>query len=459
MNEINFKKLPIQSLSKIQGWHLIGKNSSYSSNIGLSWNDMMDIEKIPIFNTYLKIKNSKCINVILVNLGDSKITVENMLTKDIYKLNSYKKYNILNNCNKVYIKCKNNVSMNYTKIGNILLVLFNINFIYKNKDKIKHTIFVKDFLLSSGITDSIQYIHTIALEPFEYYNTKNWNFIEKCMGNKYEYTKLLLDQWKNVNPYKKVESPRKSIPKKIHWIWLKKNPEKYDTVLNSEFYKYMKTWIAKNMEYKFLLWTDIDDLKITSEISNYITIKNSNDIMKIIKKLPNDIMKKILYIYKNHPNVGCKSDVLRQIILYYEGGIYSDVNDSACLCSVDSFISKFDYIIGLEPVMYVNNAIIGCCKSHKITKAMIAWLAYNYKNFIKDFSYLEKDDIDDWVVNNTGPIALTSIIYDKLLNDHFSNTCIFPSSWFYPNYMIKKSNIHWLKPVSIFSHYDRRDYL
>ena len=128
-------------------------------------------------------------------------------------------------------------------------------------------------------------------------------------------------------------------------------------------------------------------------------------------------------------------------------------------------MDKFDYIIGLEPVIYVNNAIIASKKKHPIGKAMISWLSHNAHDFVEEWKEDYKDESqdakDDYIVSTTGPIAMTQAIFGvmKRKNPGLEHSLFLPSAWVYPNYWIAESPSVWLKPVSMFSHYDRRDYL
>lgn len=182
-------------------------------------------------------------------------------------------------------------------------------------------------------------------------------------------------------------------------------------------------------------------------------------------KLPDEVRTKIKYLYYNHPNPGARADTLRQVVLYYQGGVYCDVNDAACLVSLEKFLQKHDYFIALEPVMYANNAVIGSKKKHIISKLMIAWLAFIGKEFVREWKeeYVDADqeDRDDYIVSNSGPIAITQVIFGILMDnpEKLKNSLILPSSWVYPNYWMKESPLEWLKPVSITGHYDRRDFL
>jgi hypothetical protein len=121
-------------------------------------------------------------------------------------------------------------------------------------------------------------------------------------------------------------------------------------------------------------------------------------------------------------------------------------------------------MIGMEPVMYVNNAIIASKKGHVVPKRFLAVLAANAHDYvqewIEDYAHeTEQDAKDDYIVGTTGPIAMSGIIFGVLRDHTLKHSVIFPSSWVYPNYWIPEPSNVWLKPVSLFGHYDARDYL
>jgi hypothetical protein len=129
-------------------------------------------------------------------------------------------------------------------------------------------------------------------------------------------------------------------------------------------------------------------------------------------------------------------------------------------------MNHFDFMAGMEPMMYVNNAFIASTSKHIISKNFLLFIAQNSKNFIDSWDpKMDKSDKDDLVVSQTGPLAFSGIINGIINNDHNDNhnvlprTCIFPSKFIYSNYEIANNPLSWLSPVSLSGHFDERAYL
>jgi hypothetical protein len=317
----------------------------------------------------------------------------------------------------------------------------------------------------TGVPDQEQYINTVGIENFDYVDTRGWEYRDTQTEVKSDFVELLLEQWETVNPNKRSPAPV-GIPNVVHWIWLRRDPKKQEFgELKGTFHKFMKTWIDRNPEFTFNIWTDNPNFEVPKQFGDIINVKGPQDIEDLLDKLPDQVRNNIKYLMKNHGNVGARSDTLRQCILYFEGGIYADVNDAMCMAPLDKMFEKFDFIIGMEPVVYVNNAIIASKKRHPIPQAMITWLAHNAREFVDewehDYTDEEQDAKDDYIVSTTGPIAMTQVMFGVMKNSirKLDHSLILPSAWVYPNYWIPESPGVWLKPVSIFSHWDGRSFL
>jgi mannosyltransferase OCH1-like enzyme len=278
-----------------------------------------------------------------------------------------------------------------------------------------------------------------------------------------EFVYLLAGQWsKNINNLKKASIKNGGIPKKIHWIWLSKDPrgpkKSYDI---SSFIPFFESFIVRNPNYEFYLWTNFENIINKSKYSDKITIVN--DFSKLYKK--SKISSEITDFIDNGPNVGLRSDILRMLILKEIGGLYADVNDMLCLMPLDSILTKFDFICGTEPMMYVNNAFVGARKGHELIKRFFDFLDIKniYDSYDKNF---RKEDLDDWVISHTGPKYISEIIfgylYDKKSKNDKGNSSrvlVGPSKMFYANYNIKKDSKFWITPYSFTGHFDQRTFI
>jgi hypothetical protein len=467
---MDLQKIPLYSLPKLYGWHLLprqriptkGKVHKY---FGANWWDLLLNNMLPTHTGTITIPGKKYSNIILVNLGTDYTRLTNTETGDVYAIAPGKRNSVNNLTSSITLKSDNSKNEMYlTKIGAVGLLLLNVQDLVTGKSSIKNTDIFTDFLLMNGVVDKDQYLNTVGLESMDAVITQGWTYIDTEQKAKSDFTDDLLEHWKSVNPGKRSYS-KGQIPKAINWIWVRKDiREDSYGALDPKFYKFMRSWIDRNPGFKYNMWTDNPNFNVPEEFKGIITIRGPEDIKKILAKLPKEVRSSITYLYKNHINPAVRSDVLRQVILYYEGGVYADVNDGLCLAPLEKMLEKFDYIIGMEPVMYVNNAILASKKRHPITQAMLAWLAHISKDFVEEWEsdYLdaEAEDRDDYIVNMSGPIALTYVIFGLLESGKkLDSTLILPASWVYPNYWIPESPENWLKPMSIFAHYDGRTFL
>ena len=467
-------KFPPYSLPKLYGWHMMTKQDIKETGkiyqyFGANWWDLLMNGILPISVGSITVKTKDAHAIIFINLGADTVTMTNTDTGDVYNVMPGKRSTVNNTFDRtVTLTCsKPDSKMHLTKIGSIWIILLQVEQIKDGKAMVKDSDIFNDFLLMTGIPDKDQYFNTVGLEELGYFNVEGWKYIGEESGGKLDFADMLLEQWEQVNPKKKSNSPRQ-IPKIIQWIWLRRDISKKEYgPLKPVFYKFMNTWVERNPGFQFNIWTDNPNFAVPKQFQDVITVKGPDEIEKLMDKLPDEVRNKIKYLYKNHQNPGARSDTLRQVILYYEGGIYSDINDGACLAPMEKMCEKFDYIIGMEPVMYVNNAIIASAKKHPIGQAMIAWLAKNSKDFVEewaiDYKDAEQEERDDYIVSTTGPIALTQAAFGIFQNPkkrkQLNHSLFLPSAWVYPNYWIPESPGVWLKPVSITAHFDMREYL
>lgn len=466
-------KFPLYSLPKLYGWHLMPKQNLKETGkiykyFGANWWDLLLDKKLPLHQGKITIKTSKAHAIIFVNIGKTPVKMTNSHTGDVYNVIPGKRSQVNNTFDKTitFTSSKPKNMIHVTKIGNINIILLQVQEIKNGKSSVKNSAIFDDFMLMTGVPDKDQYLNTVGIEGIDAVKVKGWKVVDVVEGAKSDYVEMFIDHWDKVNPKKRKAKPAVLIPEKIHWIWLRLDPKKKKYgKLKSVFYKFMRTWIERNPTFEINIWTDNPEFPVPKEFKDAVKIRGPNHIKSLIKRLPEQIRSKISYLYYNHPNVGARSDTLRQIILYLIGGVYADINDACCLAPLKKLCKKFDYFIGLEPVVYVNNAIIASKPKHIICKCMLAWLADSAHDFVRewkdDYFDAEQDEKDDFIVSYSGPIAMTTVIngvfdqYEKKL-DH---SLILPSSWIYPNYWIPESSDNWLKPVSICAHFDRRDYL
>lgn len=203
------------------------------------------------------------------------------------------------------------------------------------------------------------------------------------------------------------------IPKIIHQIWIGNN-KKPDVWMNT----FKIDYIEKNPHYQYKLWND-------------------ENIIELLDKYP-----KIKFIYNLEDTYNGKSDILRYLILYENGGIYIDAD------SVWINDRSFDYLTdncntgmfaAIEPnTTHITGGVIGSNKFNVLLQRII--------NHIEEFT----------IVNNNfnrhkylrmrhihGPSNIIGpLLFNKYTKDE--NITIYPSHYFYPIswYGIKTIDAH-----------------
>ncbi len=470
-------KTAVYNLPLIKKFHAFKKlnlsdvpNEVRYKNFGLNWWDIFS-NGFNIQNEYEIPTNipDPCTGILLINLGIHEVVVENKHNKDTYHIqpNEISIYNVVNH-NKiiVYDKHKKNISIQPVIYGQSLYIYINPDYIIDKQNKIINSPVYYDFFISCGILNRSLYYYTTGLNA----NVVKVEIIDDKVdtienpGSMQDFVGFLEDHW----TYKcnlKLKKIKDCIPRKIHWVWLAKdlkNKEYFDT---KKFAKFMETWAIRNPNCELNLWTDFKKIDIPDL---NIRIRNENDIDSIINKInPKSLIKNIKKLIKTHHNVGIRSDTLRQVILYVEGGIYCDINDMCCLISLEDCIENFNFICGVEPMLYINNAIIGAKPKHEINLRFLKFLSYNIDNTFNNFPDQDnREEIDCFVCDNSGPIKFSSIIYGafvhnneiEIIND-LEDTIIFPCKFLYSNYDVKKSSEFWLTPMSLTAHYDDRSFI
>jgi len=464
-------RFPAYSLPKIYGWHLIPKQDLKETGkvfkyFGANWWDLLMDGKLELNKGTVEVKTRDVHAVVFINLGVDAVLMTNKVTGDVYSVQPGKRSIVNNTYDKTvsFTSSNDSTEIHVTKIGNMYIILLQVEQLRSGKSKINKTAVFNDFLLMSGVPDKDQYLSTLGMEEMAALSFDDWKYVSDENDSKSDWVEYLLEQWDRCNPSRSGK-PKKHIPFKIHWIWLSRyhDGREYGKI-RPKFYKFMETWIQRNPNFEFNLWTDNPNFNTPKRFSDVIRVRGPSEIANVIKKLPPTVSKKIMYMFKNHPNVGARSDTLRQVVLYKEGGIYADINDASCLVQMEMMCTKFDFMIGVEPVMYVNNAIIGAKKGHIINKRFISYLAHHAHDFVQEWkedyaNEPEQEAKDDYIVSTTGPIAMSTIIFGVFKDVVMKNSVIFPSSWVYPNYWLPESPQTWLKPISITAHFDARDYL
>ncbi|GAB7351781.1 hypothetical protein MBLNU459_g2355t1 [Dothideomycetes sp. NU459] len=203
-------------------------------------------------------------------------------------------------------------------------------------------------------------------------------------------------------------------PRKIWQTW-KVNP----LVFEERDHNLALTWSDKNPEYRYEVLTDRNDL---AYVERYFGADGFNRL-------------DIVYTYRELKARIIKADLLRYLIMYVEGGVYTDI-DVEALRPVSRFIPDryderdIDMVIGVEidQPEFVNHTILGQkCQSFcqwtfmcKPRLPVMLQLVDNIQVWLKSVAEEQKVGISDikldfdQVISGTGPSAFTKAILDDI---------------------------------------------
>ena len=165
------------------------------------------------------------------------------------------------------------------------------------------------------------------------------------------------------------------------------NIPKFDPLLQEA----INSWIEYNPEYIMKIYSGND-------CRNYIKRYFNNEILHTFDKL-------IPYAYK--------ADFMRLLILYNEGGIYSDMR-TVCTNSLNKlFPSDMQFFIAKDqPLKSLFNGFIISIPKHEILRRAIKEIINNVKARYYGKNYLSP----------SGPCMLGKVAYDDIINKKFPHT-------------------------------------
>ncbi|KXL41391.1 glycosyltransferase family 32 protein [Acidomyces richmondensis BFW] len=180
-----------------------------------------------------------------------------------------------------------------------------------------------------------------------------------------------------------------------------------------------KTWLAKNPDFRYEVLTDMNDMAYV-EANFGPTGLNRLDIVYMYRELTARII---------------KADLLRYMVMYIEGGVYTDI-DVEALKPVSSFIPErwnerdIGMVVGVEVDQpeYHNHSVLGQkCMSFcqwtfmcKPRQPVMLTLIENIIKWLKNVATEQKVPIGeiqldfDQVISGTGPSAFTRAILDDV---------------------------------------------
>ena len=189
---------------------------------------------------------------------------------------------------------------------------------------------------------------------------------------------------KKINPTKQTEYSFK-IPLNIYQTWENNKVPK-------GMYEAIHTWINLNPEYTYSLYDSQDRL-------NYVINFNCSDFSFNNEEL--------LYCYNNMAQNAAKADIWRYLILYNQGGVYTDI-DTECIIPLKDYIKEEDeFLNGLNNRGQVYQTFIFTKPKHYFLKELIELVVYNIKN---------KSFVNEWhdLKSLTGPTTINYAIKKHL---------------------------------------------
>jgi mannosyltransferase OCH1-like enzyme len=216
------------------------------------------------------------------------------------------------------------------------------------------------------------------------------------------------------DPSLRTVSKAREFPKKIWQLW------KVDVLsLEQRDLPRAKSWIQNNPGHRYEVLTDDNDVQYVETVYGLDGL-NRPDIVHMYKSITAKIV---------------RADILRYLVMYAEGGVYTDI-DVESLRPVSRFIPEqyegrdIDMVIGIEVDQpeYANHPILGGkCKSFcqwtfmckpglpvmlKLVERITTWLTEVARRQNVPISEVQLD-FDD-IIAGTGPSAFTEAILEDI---------------------------------------------
>lgn len=246
---------------------------------------------------------------------------------------------------------------------------------------------------------------------------------------------------------KAVNEKKHSIPHIIHQIWF--GVTGAPPLLIKQW---QKTWRKHHPTWRFIFW---NEQMLREHCSK--TFTNEHEFQEA----------------KSSGNYARMSDIARYELLYAVGGLYVDT-DTICFKSFANLLDNYDFMVNIEPVVYLltcANCIIGSKKNHPIMAECIKKI-HSYSSDTRsvdelfDYSklppfihyFFQSKKLRETLVK-TGPGLLTQSVIAGI-NQHGNHDIIFPSQVLTPlqqkiteqtysyhdfENIFKDTDTHWVK--------------
>jgi len=164
-------------------------------------------------------------------------------------------------------------------------------------------------------------------------------------------------------------SPIQTIPKTLHFVWIgpKQFPE--ESIAN------LISWKTHHPTWQMFFWTDDKERPLPIEGMK----------RRLLEELD---LGPLQPFFEASVNWGEKSDLVRYMVIYEEGGIYTD-HDVECVRPLDPLSSHYDFVAGFAPLHFYtfslnspfvpNNGIIISRPHHPILEKTISRLSARWE--------------------------------------------------------------------------------
>lgn len=210
-----------------------------------------------------------------------------------------------------------------------------------------------------------------------------------------------------------------TVPKVIHFIWIGPRPFPKNSLDN------LKSWKQFHPNWKICFWTDSKDRPLPM----------SGMERRLIQEFDFGPFEKLMAATDNWAE---KADLIRYMILYKEGGIYTD-HDVEAFRSLSPLAKSFDFVVGLEWYNYHPgmdscvspcNAIIISRPDHPVMRETIDRIVRTWDEIARRFPGKDPLGVQQRVIARTFDGMAISV--KKFRNLPGYRDIILPNSYFYP---------------------------
>jgi mannosyltransferase OCH1-like enzyme len=237
---------------------------------------------------------------------------------------------------------------------------------------------------------------------------------------------------KPLNRYKRAiqyleQDAINTVPKALHFIWMGPRPFPENSTLN------LISWKERHPSWNFFFWTDKPE--------------RSPPLEGVHRRLISDLdLGQFQRFFEESDNWSEKSDLIRFMIMYKEGGIYVD-HDVKCIRALDPLSSHYDFVAGYEPLhpngytikgaFVPNTGLIISRPHHPIMKRVIERLSARWDIFAKKYPGQDRASVACRVLMRTfDPFAHC---VSRFIEDDEYRNIILPASYFHSAHCFEKN--------------------